>query len=148
MKPSRPVAKIWIVCTIVLAAAFVAAAYLNYVQYQRAQDAQRLLNGTITDLRYQLSIDEKGASPSPSPSSSPSPTPVPAASPAASTPAPAATTTTNQVANLHSQPDVHSAILAKLAAGTVVTLGSPAASGYRQVTVNGTTGFVLQAYLR
>jgi hypothetical protein len=58
-----------------------ASMYLNYDQYQRAEQDRKLMQGEITDLRYQLKQDQ-GVSPSPSPatSASPSPTPSPSAS--------------------------------------------------------------------
>lgn len=69
------------------AAGFVASAMLNVIQYQRAQSDKKLLQGTITDLRYQMNIDKQMAdldSPTPTPSVSPSAsvTPGPSTSPA------------------------------------------------------------------
>lgn len=54
----------------------VASAYLNYQQHEQAAQEAQLLNGTITDLRYQLNQDES-ASPSPSASATPTPTATP-----------------------------------------------------------------------
>ncbi|HSX03030.1 MAG TPA: hypothetical protein VLI05_07035 [Candidatus Saccharimonadia bacterium] len=57
-----------------------ASAYLNYYQYQRDSQNQQLLQGQITDLRYQLKQETNG-SPAPSISPSPSLSPSPSASP-------------------------------------------------------------------
>jgi hypothetical protein len=74
-----------IIIAIVLGLGFGASAYLNYVQYERDQQDETLLQGQITDLKYQLNLNNS-ASPSPSPlaSTSPSPTdsPTPSSSPA------------------------------------------------------------------
>jgi hypothetical protein len=73
---------------------FAASAYLNYAQYQASQQNQKLLQGQIVDLKYQVNQDHlamSGSTPSPSPSpeantasttTSPSPTPSPSSSPA------------------------------------------------------------------
>ena len=158
MQPGRSATKLWIICSAALAVGFIALAYLNFVQYQNAQDAARLAKGTITDLRYQLGLDEKAASPSPSPSISPSPstsptpTPTTSASPTPTTTPTAApagrSATTNQPANLHTQPNIKSAVITRLATGTVVALGSTVSGGYQEVSANGQTGYVLQSYLK
>jgi hypothetical protein len=58
-----------------------ASAYLNYYQYQRDSQNRQLLQGQITDLRYQLK-QETGGSPAASLSPSPSPSsPSPSVSP-------------------------------------------------------------------
>lgn len=46
---------------ITLTIGFVAAAGLNVIQYQRAQNTQKLLKGEITDLRYELNQQADGA---------------------------------------------------------------------------------------
>jgi hypothetical protein len=74
--------KLPIVIAAVLGLGFGASAYLNYAQHQAAEQDKRLLQGQITDLRYQVDQDHH-ATPSPSAS----PTASPSASPA-STPSP------------------------------------------------------------
>jgi hypothetical protein len=75
--------KLLTVMAITFAIGFVASAYLNYHQHQLAAQEKKLLQGEITDLRYQMKQD-KAASPSPSPSEDPEPTasPSPSESPA------------------------------------------------------------------
>ncbi len=63
-----------IIITATLGLGFGALIYLNYAQYQRAEQDKRLLQGEITDLRYQLKQDS-AASPSATPSPTPSSTP-------------------------------------------------------------------------
>jgi hypothetical protein len=72
---------------------FAASAYLNYAQYQSSQQNQKLLQGQIVDLKYQVNQDHlamSGSNPSPSPSpqantasttTSPSPSPSTSSSP-------------------------------------------------------------------
>ncbi len=70
-----------IVVAAVLGLGLAASAYLNYYQYQQAGQSKQLLQGQITDLRYQLNQSAAAAStPIPSPSANPSaaPTPTPA----------------------------------------------------------------------
>ncbi len=57
-----------IVIAATLGVGLAASAYLNYNQYQKSSQIQRELKGQITDLRYQLRIDQKQAAASPSPS--------------------------------------------------------------------------------
>ena len=71
-----------IVITATLALGLAASAYLNYNQFQHATQTQHELQGQITDLRYQLHVDEKqpgspapGASPGAGAAPAPSPTP-------------------------------------------------------------------------
>jgi len=60
-----------------------ASVYLNYYQYQHSAQDKQLLQGQITDLRYQVVRDAQAAStPIPSPSGSASPTPSATATPA------------------------------------------------------------------
>jgi hypothetical protein len=69
---------------------FAASAYLNYSQYQAASQNQKLLQGQIVDLKYQVTQDHLAdSSPSPSPTAkavattaSPSPSPSSSAAPA------------------------------------------------------------------
>ena len=70
----RSATLLWIVIAVVCALGLGASGYLNFVQYQRDQEVQRQLNGTITDLRYQLSVDAK-ATPSPTATPTPSTSP-------------------------------------------------------------------------
>jgi hypothetical protein len=71
------------IIAIVLGIGFCASAYLNYAQHQRSSQDESLLQGQITDLKYQLNQDGV-SSPSPSPvaSTDPSPSPSPSSSPA------------------------------------------------------------------
>ncbi len=82
--------KLWVVVAVVLGLGFVASAYLNFYQYQQANQEQSQLQGQITDLTYQVKQDHlpggDAYSPSPSPaansgsSASPSPSPSPSPS--------------------------------------------------------------------
>jgi hypothetical protein len=125
MGPGRSTTKLWILCSIVLGIGFLAAAYLNYFQYQRSQDTQRQLSGTITDLKYQVEQDAKRKQPevsqsptvSPTPSSSPLITPTPLTLP--TTVPGAKTTRTNQPAYLHKGANQTSPVLLKLPPNTV-----------------------------
>jgi len=64
-----------IVVATVFGLGLLASGYLNYVQFQSADQDKREFEGRITDLQYQLK--QQPASPSPSPSTSPSPSPSP-----------------------------------------------------------------------
>ena len=72
------------IMAIVLGIGFCASAYLNYAQHQRSTQDESLLQGQITDLKYQLGQNQNGVSPSPSPiaSTDPSTSPSPSSSPA------------------------------------------------------------------
>jgi hypothetical protein len=80
--------KLSITVIITLTVGFVAAAGLNVIQYQRAENTQKLLKGEITDLRYEINQragdadteSPTGASstPTPVPQTAGSPTPTPA----------------------------------------------------------------------
>ena len=72
------------IIAIVLGIGFCASAYLNYAQHERASQDETLLQGQITDLKYQLNQNGSSASPSPDPSNDPSPSasPSPSNSPA------------------------------------------------------------------
>jgi uncharacterized protein YgiM (DUF1202 family) len=137
-----------IVIAAVLGLGFGASAYLNYAQYQRAEQDKKLLKGQITDLRYQVDLDKK-ASPSPSPSASPSPSPSTSPTPVLDASTTAKTASLKTQANLHSGPSPKTATLIHLLpAGTSVTLGSDLSNGYQQITVNGKTGYVVASYLQ
>jgi hypothetical protein len=71
------------IIAIVLGIGFCASAYLNYAQHERSSQDESLLQGQITDLKYQLNQDQ-GGSPSPSPvaKTDPAPSPTPSSSPA------------------------------------------------------------------
>jgi hypothetical protein len=135
---------------------FGASAYLNYSQYTRTQQDKKLLNGEITDLKYQVVQDHLGSTPTPSASVSPSPSgsPSPGPSPSASaTPAPsqspavagASTKTIIRQGNIHSAASTSSSTLVpyqNVAVGTsVTTIGDPVGK-YQQITYNGTTGYI------
>ena len=139
------------------AVGFIATAYLNFVQYQNAQDNTRQLNGTITDLKYQLGLNTAGVSPSPSaspqpslaPSASPTPSPAVLSASASPTPsaAPASTAVTNQYTYLHAGANESSAVKEALNTGTSVTLTGAAQNKYQPVTVGGASGFIVQSHL-
>ncbi len=146
-----------VVIAVVLGLGLAASAYLNIAQHQAAVQDHKLLQGEITDLRYQVNQDQQTASAPASPTPSPLATPdaTPAASPAP-TPTPAVldasapkTTTVKKSGNIHSGPSTSSKVLlsyTQLPVGTTVTLG--AGSGqYQQITVNGITGYILASYL-
>lgn len=69
-----------IVICAALALGLVASLYLNYDQAQRADQDKKLMQGEITDLRYQLKQDQ-ATSPSPEASPSPSADPSPSSAP-------------------------------------------------------------------
>jgi hypothetical protein len=142
---------------IVIAAAlglgFGASAFLNIAQFQRADQERKLLQGEITDLRYQVEQDKKNGvadasqSPSPSPSDSPSPSPSasPSPSPAVAGASTTAPTSSIKACNVHptagnTQPYVFK--YTDLSSTNAATIG-PQQGGYTQVTVNGKTGWVL-----
>jgi hypothetical protein len=69
------------VLAVVLSLGLSGSAYLNYMQHQRAQEDHALMQGQITDLRYQLKKDAEAsavAPPTPTPLATPEPTPTPA----------------------------------------------------------------------
>jgi hypothetical protein len=80
------------IIAIVLGIGFCASAYLNYAQHEQSSQNETLLQGQITDLKYQLNQDSASPSPSPiaskdpSPSASPSPSSAPAVAGTASVP--------------------------------------------------------------
>jgi hypothetical protein len=81
-------AKLPVVIAVALGIGFGASVFLNISQSQQAAQDKRLLQGTITDLRYQVNQDKlASAGPSPSPLATPqstdaTPTPSPSSSPA------------------------------------------------------------------
>ena len=138
--------------------------YLNYYQHERATQEAKLMNGTITDLRYQVAQDkltmagsspsaspEPSDSPSPAPSASPSPNPSPAGTPAV---AGASTVAVNLVkaCNLHIAASKTSAIIIRYTSFTrlplPVTLNGGKVGIYQNITVNGKTGFVESSCLQ
>lgn len=72
-----------IIIAATLGLGLVASVYLNYVQHQSAQQDRKLLQGEITDLRYQVRQDQQAAagipstSPTPTPLATPETTPTP-----------------------------------------------------------------------
>jgi hypothetical protein len=76
----RGAIKLSIILASALGAGFIASAYLNFYQHQQSAQQQSLLQGQITDLRYQVNQDH--LSPSPSASLLPTTQPSPSASPA------------------------------------------------------------------
>ena len=151
-------AKLPVIISVALGLGFGASMFLNIYQNQQASQDKKLLQGTITDLRYQVNQDKlASASPSVSPLATPesSPSPSPAASPSASpTSSPvlgASTTNTATVTTagkFHVAPSAGSGFHSMLPVGTVVTRGSDLSNGYQQITFNGTTGYFLAAWLK
>jgi hypothetical protein len=147
---------------VVIAAAFgiglAASMYLNYSQSQTAEQDRKLMQGQITDLRYQVKQDglasASSASPTPSPLATPesSATPTPAPVLGASTAKAAIIKKSSAQPNLRSQPNSKSSsviLVSHVAAGTPVTyVDESLSSGYAHVTINGTTGYILASYLQ
>ncbi|HEY2003664.1 MAG TPA: hypothetical protein VGH44_00945 [Candidatus Saccharimonadia bacterium] len=132
--------------------------YLNFYQHQQAAQDAKLLNGQIVDLRYQVTQDHLAVTtPTPSPSVSPSdtpspdpslsPTPTPAGTPAVAGASTSPQSTLKQLAKLHVSPSQSSSYYGEYPAGTPVTIGTIKSGTYRQVTINGKTGYVLASYL-
>lgn len=71
----RGAIKLSIVLAAALGAGFIASGYLNFFQHQQSSQQQSLLQGQITDLRYQVNQDHLSPSPSASllPTTDPSP---------------------------------------------------------------------------
>jgi len=82
MAPSGGFVKLTTVIAAVLGLGFGASAFLNYAQHQRAAQDERLLQGQITDLRYQVNQDHTSPSPTPSAAPTDTPSPEPSTSPA------------------------------------------------------------------
>jgi len=147
-----------------LGVGFIASVFLNFVQSQHASQDHKLLQGEITDLRYQVNLDKlaatgptPSASPVATPEASPSPSPTPGASPSPS-PSPAGavagdstkTATVKKSGNIHVGASTTSKVLVpytQLPVGTSVTLGSMSGK-FQQITFNGTTGYILASYLQ
>src|SRR5229473_1601476 len=83
-KPQQGSIKLSIVLATALGLGFIASAYLNFYQHQQAAQQQNLLQGQITDLKYQVNLDHNSPNPSPSASLLPTtdPTPNPSSAPA------------------------------------------------------------------
>jgi hypothetical protein len=134
---------------------FGASVFLNVQQHSRAAQDAKLMQGTITDLRYQVDQDHKqlaggAATPAATPEESPLATPEPSASPAP-TPgqvagASTASPTLVKACNLHASASTASAIIVKYTSFTnlplPVSLNGGQASGFQNITVNGKTGYV------
>jgi hypothetical protein len=147
---------------VVLGLGFGASAYLNYSQYTRTQQDKKLLNGEITDLKYQVVQDHLGTTPTPSSSPGNSAAPSPSSTPGAgATPSPSQspavagastqTMTVIEAATLRSADKSSSApvMAAKVPVGTVVTINGPVtAGGYYPVSVNGSSGFIIASALK
>lgn len=76
-----------VIIAVVLGLGLAASTYLNVVQHQSAQADRKLMQGEITDLRYQVNKDLVATASSPA-TASPAPTPTPLATPE---PSPSAT---------------------------------------------------------
>jgi hypothetical protein len=73
---------ITMIVAIVLGLGLVASAYLNYYQNTQSLQSQKLMQGQITDLRYQVNQDRLGSVASPEPSPTPVAVPDPTSPPA------------------------------------------------------------------
>jgi len=151
----RGAIKLPVLISVVLGLGFAASAYLNVAQNQRANQDTKLLQGEITDLKYQVGQDKLASNTSPSPSPSPSPAATPDATPQPSpSPTPAvlgaSTKTLKTAGNIHADASKTSAVkISLLAAGSIVTLGSDVRNGYQQITTsNGVTGYILSSFLQ
>ena len=83
MNSQRGAIKLSIVLASALGVGFIASGYLNFYQHQQSAQQQSLLQGQITDLRYQVNQDHSSSSPSPSASLLPTTDPSPSSSPSA-----------------------------------------------------------------
>jgi len=139
------------VLAVVFGLGLAASAYLNVSQHQAAQQDKKLLQGEISDLRYQVKQDL--ASQSPEPSTTPSPLATPEASAAPSpSPTPAVLDasapkigTIKNSKNVHAGPSVGSKVIlpyTSLPKGTPVTLGE-VSGAWQQISVKGVTGYIL-----
>ncbi len=144
--------------TVLLGAGLVVAVGASIWQAQQSAQDKRLLQGEITDLRYQVSQDRLAATATPTPSPDITPNPSPDASP---TPTPVLGDTTqvltkiisnpsvNGYANLHTGMGASSSVIEKLPNGTSVTLGTSGNGSYQQVTApDGKTGYVVKSWLK
>jgi hypothetical protein len=136
-----------------------ASVFLNVAQHTRAQQDAKLMQGTITDLRYQVDQDHKqlaGAnSPSPTPSDTPVATPEPSPS---DTPAVAGASTTpassvfKYACNMHTSSSTNASIVKNgntkydfsfFESQGLAPLPSKLSGGALQpVTFNGQSGYV------
>ncbi len=149
---------------VVIAAVFgiglAASMYLNYNQNKTAEQDRKLMQGQITDLRYQVKQDSlasaSSASPTPTPLATPdsSPTPTPSPTPVlgASTAKATIVKKSSLQPNFRSQPNSKWSsviLIAHVAANTPVTYVDESLSGgYAHVTINGTAGYILASYLQ
>jgi hypothetical protein len=134
--------------------------YLNYAQHQRAAQDEKLLQGTIGDLKYQVEQDHLASNssstpdPTPSPSASPSPEAVPSPSPSTAVldaSAAAKTATIKTPGNIHAAMSTKSASLVKytqVTAGATVTLVGDKVGSWQKITFNGVTGYIANADLQ
>jgi hypothetical protein len=140
-----------VIIAAVLGLGFAASGYLNIAQHQRADQDRKLLQGEIVDLRYQIGQDRlaTNTSPAPSPEATPDATPEPSPSGTPAVLGASTTRTLSAAANVHSSASRTSkTLISLLPKGTSVTLGSDAANGYQQITVNGVTGYILASFLQ
>lgn len=159
---SRGFIKLPILLAVVFGVGFGASVFLNYQQHQRAEQDRKLMQGEIADLRYQVRQDQLalangGSVPTPTPSATPAPegSPSPAPSPSA-TPAPSpdvlgssqTTKTLRQDANLRTAAKSSSSLVARVHKGDTATILGEPSNGYRNVTINGKTGYVLDSVLQ
>lgn len=159
MTNQRGAISLSIIIAAVLGLGLLASAYLNYAQHQSAALDHKLMQGEITDLRYQVNQDKLASAttaPTPSPLATPEatttpPTPAPAATPAVL----AASVKSKVVKSASAQPNLRvqanassTILLAHVAAGTLSTLvDGDDHNGYLHVIINGKTGYMLASYL-
>jgi hypothetical protein len=162
MESQRGAVKLSVVIAAVLGFGFGASAFLNFEQHQRADQDRKLLQGEIVDLRYQVAQDKQAASPSPSPdalSDIPTDSPLPSASPSAAPSAPPAvlgdsapapqTALLAISANLRTAAKSNASLVARVPKGAIATvLDAAVQNGYKHVTINGKTGYILASALQ
>ncbi len=165
MKNQRGFVSLPIVIAAVFGIGLAASMYLNYSQFKASDQDRKLMQGEITDLRYQVKQDSLASASSPSPTPSPLATPEPKAT---STPAPSSTpvlgastakaatvkkfSTSSAQPNLRTQPNSKSSsaiLMAHVSAGTLVAYVDQAiTAGYAHVTINGQTGYILASCIQ
>lgn len=154
MTSQRGSIKLSIVIATVFGLGLAASMYLNYSQATNAAQDHKLLQGQITDLRYQVNQDiaaSAGPSPTPTPLATPDPSPTPTPTPVlgASTAKATIVKKSSVQPNFRSQPNGGSILVSHVAAGTPVTyVDSSLTAGYAHVTINGATGYILASYLQ
>jgi cytoskeletal protein RodZ len=145
---------------------FGASIFLNVQQHARASQDAKLMQGTITDLKYQVDQDHKqlagAASPmtsstpsdspiaTPEPSTTPSTTPTPSPTPAGQVAGASTVPALKYACNVHATANINSTDVWTVgqlqAKGLPAYPGSPKGS-WQNVTYGGKPGFVLSSCL-